>query len=307
MTTISARIVADSISPGDVRLTTLELRYPRFFHAELMTHRAFARNASSSRAIPTRTMQRMIREDPAMPLHLGKTQKGMQAKEEITDARERRTVYALSKHALRVALQCSKDMVELCGLHKQIANRITEPWQHMNVVVSATDWHNFFALRCHPDAQPHFRALAWTIADVYFGSTPAPVAVGDWHLPYLDADALTLDLDLQKKVSAARCARVSYKLFDGSKPNVDGDVELYDRLLAGLHTGGGEPGHMSPLEHQATPLQDPTERSGPFRGWLQHRKEISGENMTFDYEAAVAKGWRDDALGILDYEMPPLI
>lgn len=244
MTTISARLIADSLSPEGVRLTTMELRYPRFFHSEVMTHRAFARNASSSRAIPVKTMDRLIREDPALPLHLGKNQRGMQAHEEIKSARERRTVYALWKNALRVALRSAKESIELCDLHKQIANRLTEPFQHMNVVVSATDWDNFFALRCHPDAEPHFRALAWKMADLYYGSTPRAVDTGAWHLPYLLDDEEFSDLTTMKKVSAARCARVSYKLFDGSKPNVEGDIALYDKLLRGLATGGGEPGHM---------------------------------------------------------------
>ena len=266
-----------------------------------------ARNASSSRATPTKKLHKQILADPARPLHLGKNQSGMQAETEITNAGERRVVYSLWNHAMRVALRCANEMVELCGLHKQIANRIVEPWTHMNVVVSATDWLNFFALRCHPDAEPHFRALAWRIADVYFGSNPQPIPMGSWHLPYLDPDAMTLDIETQKKISAARCARVSYKLFDGSNPDAAGDIALYEKLLSGLLTGGQEPGHMSPLEHQATPLESAEERSGPFRGWMQHRKEIGGENMTFDYEAAVAKGWRDDAFSIFEHEMPPLL
>lgn len=307
MTTLSAEIVADSIAPHGIRLTTFQLRYPRWIHAEVMTHRAFARNASSSRAIPIKRMNKRIREDPALPLHLGRDQKGMQAFEQITDVRERRTVYALWKHAMRVALRCSEEMLELCGVAKQVANRLTEAHQHMDVIVSATDWDNFFALRCHPDAEPHFRALAWRMADAYYGSTPDQKAMGEWHLPYVLPEDFELDIEVVKKISAARCARVSYKLFDGSKPNAEGDIDLYEKLLRGLLTGDMEPGHMSPLEHQATPLDSATARSGPFRGWKQHRKEIAGENMTFDYEAAIEKGWRDTAYAIFEHDLPPLL
>jgi len=305
VTTISARLVEDSISAAGVRLSTLELRYPRFFHQELLTHRAMARNASSSRAIPTATMLRMLEADPALPLHIGLDQRGMQATKEVEDSGQRMAVLSLSKQALRKAIRATKEMTELFGVAKQVANRITEPWQHINVIVSATDWENFFALRCHPDAEPHFRALAWLIADAYYGSTPKPVAAGGWHLPYLMPEDMDLSIEVQKKVSAARCARVSYKLFDGSNPSLEGDLALCDKLLAGLRAGGGEPGHLSPFEHQAQALASADERSGPFRGWRQHRKEYVGENMTFDYEAAKAKGWRDTALAILEKRKDP--
>ena len=171
----------------------------------------------------------------------------------------------------------------------------------MDTVLSATDFENFFALRCHPDAEPHFRVLAWRMADAYYtGSTPVARSLDDCHLPYVTAEErVALPMETLKACSAARCARVSYKLHDGATASVEKDLELHSRLLAGLVAGGGEPGHLSPLEHQATPLADPAARSGPFRGWKQYRKEVVGENATFDYQAAVAKGWQESAYVII--------
>jgi len=309
MTTLSAEIIADSIAPNGVRLTTFHLCYPRWIHAEIMTHRAFARNASSSRAIPIRRMNKGILDDPALPLHIGKNESGMQAHSQITDPRERKVVLSLWMNALRTAVRCAEEMMELCGAAKQVANRLTEPHQHMNVVLTATDFDNAFALRCHPMAEPHFRALAWRMADAYYGSNPQQLEMGDWHLPYIlpeEFDEFTVE-EL-KQFSAARCARVSYRTHEGKKPSPEEDLKLYHRLLAGLAGDDPlEPGHMSPFEHQATPLEDPSERSGPFRGWKQHRKEFVGENMAFDYQAAVEKGWRDLAYSIFETEKPPLI
>ena len=49
-----AEVLIDSVNPAGQRLTTFVLRFPRFVLSEFNTHRMFSRNASSSRAIPTR-------------------------------------------------------------------------------------------------------------------------------------------------------------------------------------------------------------------------------------------------------------
>jgi hypothetical protein len=68
---ITAKVIADSIADGCPRLITLQLRYPRFIHSEFMTHRAFSRNASSSRAIPVERLIQDVIDDPAMPVYWG--------------------------------------------------------------------------------------------------------------------------------------------------------------------------------------------------------------------------------------------
>lgn len=269
MTTITAKVIEDSIAENGVRLTTLQLCYPRFIHAEFMTHRVFSRNASSSRAIPVAKMIEQVRTNPAMPIHWGKNQAGMQAKEEMS-GQELETMMRAWQQAAREAA-ATAEFMEKRGLHKQVANRILEPYQYMHVIVTATEWENFFELRNHPDAQPEIHALAKVMHFALAESRPVQRQENEWHLPYVtraERVAFSTDLDLLLKLSAARCARVSYLTHDGQTPSVEKDVALYDRLV------GSKPLHASPIEHQATPLPEADMWSGNFRGWLQNRKIV---------------------------------
>jgi thymidylate synthase ThyX len=269
MTTITAKVIEDSIAENGVRLTTLQLCYPRFIHAEFMTHRVFSRNASSSRAIPVAKMIEQVRNDPAMPIHWGKNQAGMQANEELAPMAQE-GARQLWIQAARDAASIAQVMADV-GLHKQVANRILEPYQYMHVIVTATEWENFFELRNHPDAQPEIHALAKVMHFAFAESRAVELKEGEWHLPYVtraERLAFSNDLELLLKLSAARCARVSYLTHDGQTPSVDKDVALYDRLV------GSKPLHASPIEHQATPLPEADMWSGNFRGWLQNRKIV---------------------------------
>jgi thymidylate synthase ThyX len=269
MTTLTAKVIEDSIAENGVRLTTLQLCYPRFIHAEFMTHRVFSRNASSSRAIPVAKMIEQVRNDPAMPIHWGRNQAGMQANEELAPLAQE-GARQLWLQAARDAASVAQVMADV-GLHKQVANRILEPYQYMHVIVTATEWENFFELRNHPDAQPEIHALAKVMHFAFAESRAVELKEGDWHLPYVtraERLAFNNDLDLLLKLSAARCARVSYLTHDGQTPSVEKDVALYDRLV------GSKPLHASPIEHQATPLPEADMWSGNFRGWLQNRKIV---------------------------------
>lgn len=299
--TISAKIIADSVNPlGSNRLTTFELRYPRFIHAELMTHRVFSRNASSSRAIPVERLIADIIKDTAMPIHWGKNQKGMQADEEHNALVEDIEVYLgdgdfdTEYVSRETAWLIARDNAILsarkftaAGYHKQIVNRLLEPFSHINVVVTSTEYQNWFALRNHPDAQPEIRELARQMLECMRASKPFEMAHAEWHLPYVDAEAWDMieeefggrgSMDIAKQVSAARCARVSYKTHDGKTPTIEADIALYERLAA------GEPKHASPLEHQAMPLLGTVhaKKQGNFNGWVQFRKFIAGENSSYD-------------------------
>jgi thymidylate synthase ThyX len=253
--TITAKVIAHSRHVGSPDLITLECRYPRFIHAEFMTHRAFSRNASSSRAVPVARMIQDVLDDPAMPVAWGSNKPGMQAGEELAGDKIRDAVDAwLSardtavRHATRMANT---------GAHKQIVNRVLEPFAHISVVVTATEWDNFFALRCHPDADPTMRALADAMRDAIAGSVPRQTMD---HLPYIGDDDLD-HIEVAALISAARCARVSYLNHDGTAPDIDKDLALAKRLL--------DSRHMSPFEHQA--IANPGHRSRNFNGWTQHR------------------------------------
>lgn len=262
---ISAKMILDSISPGGVRLATLELVYPKFIHGEFMTHRVFSRNASSSRAIPVETMLKRIRSEPAGPEEWGSAKKGMQAGEEIADTE---TAKALWLKAAQQACDMAEEMLKL-NLHKQIVNRILEPFMHIHVLVTATEWSNFFELRDHPDAQPEIRILAQKMKEEFSKSSPKILSPGEWHLPFVSEEERGICIQDLLKISTARCARVSYLNHDGSKPDVVKDIELYNRLV------GAKPIHASPTEHQATPvLLGGLYWNGNFRAWRQYRKII---------------------------------
>lgn len=262
-----AKIIEDSIATNGKRLVTMQLRYQRFIHAEFMTHRVFSRNASSSRAIPVAKMLEQVRNDPAMPVHWGKNQAGMQADEALVTPE---LTYAID--AWHEAANKAADIAEhmsTIGLHKQVANRILEPFQFINVVVTATEWDNFFELRTHRDAQPEFQVLAHEMKRVMDTSVPTVRHIGEWHLPYVQVDERRMyPVDIQIQMSAARCARVSYLKHDNSKPNVEDDIALYNRLVT------SKPSHASPIEHQATPFSKASYASNNFWGWEQYRATI---------------------------------
>lgn len=156
------------------------------------------------------------------------------------------------------------------GLHKQIANRILEPWMHITVIMSTTTHANWFALRDHPDAQPEIAELARQMRVAIEASTPVLRHHGEWHLPYVDKhEFMEYSIEDCLKMSTARCARVSYLTHDG-KRSVKRDLQLHDRLVA------SDPKHASPSEHQAMALDRP-ERWGNFVGWKQYRKTLENE------------------------------
>ena len=207
---IEAKIIADSISTAGKRITTMQLCYPRFIHSEFMTHRMFSRNAMSSRAVPVAKMIEQVRSNPAMPIHWGTNQPGMQASAVLSnemDARlgtsPRQYVKTLWEHVAEDAANIAERMAQL-GAHKQIVNRILEPFQWMHTVVTATEWDNFFELRCHPDAQPEINALACAMRDAMQASTPTERLEYEWHLPYVSDDERELNTtDKLRKISAA--------------------------------------------------------------------------------------------------------
>ncbi len=328
MTTIKAEIIEDSVSVDGIRLTTMLLQYPRFIHAEFMTHRMFSRNASSSRAIPVERMIQSIMEDTAMPLVWTKNQPGMQGYEEcnehikmptyemttmstnssghfhLSEMMERMDEisseivmpYHDSEYEREVVWEEARDMAiyfarryHNAGYHKQIVNRLLEPFMHIKVLVTATDWANFYALRDHEMAEPHIQILAQKMTKAQDASDPRLVTKNDWHLPFVSTEekvkllsthSVREALDMAIQLSVARCARTSYLTHEGKAPDIAADLDLANRLI------GSTPLHASPAEHQATPdtLLTKTrwmnpDRHGNFTGWQQYRKFLPNENV----------------------------
>ena len=299
---ISAKIIADSVSPEGVRMTTMEIEYPRFILAELNTHRMLSKNSASSRAIPVKAMHDFIKDNPATPVHWGKNQPGMKASEELTGPESKNAIFMWNQ-AKDDALHWADALANRLGVHKQIANRITEPWLTMKTVISGTEWNNFFHLRNHADAQPEIKALAEAMTVAYTTHLPVALKPGEWHLPYIttatyvptgelqyfDENFNRLDLEDAKIISASCCAQVSYRKND---PTFEKAFRIWEQLIE------NDPVHASPIEHQATPMDiDSMCRfepetwepgvthvsansdlwSGNLRGWIQHRKLVAKE------------------------------
>lgn len=298
---ITARILADSISPEGIRMATMEIEYPRFILAELNTHRMLSKNSASSRAIPVKAMHQHIRDNTAGPVYWGKNQAGMKAKEAL-DVEDTVEALMIWEQARDSALDYASQLADL-DLHKQITNRVTEPWMTMKTVISGTEWANYFWLRDHPDAQPEIALLAHKMHEAYEASTPVPLNPGEWHLPYVtlaryvptgelqyfDSEFNRISLQDAKFVSASCCAQVSYRKSDDT---LEKARKIYAQLIE------SEPAHASPVEHQATPMDvesmcrfepetwEPGVShvsansdlwSGNLRGWIQHRKLIANE------------------------------
>lgn len=288
--TIKAKVICDSVNPDGVRLTTLECTYPRFIHAEIMTHRQLSRNSASSRAIPLKKMIERVSSNPVFPLHWGKNQKGMQAEQELDE--EQRLNAAWQWLGARDAAISKASQLETIGIHKQLGNRLLEPWMWITVIMTATNWENLFALRCHPAAEPHFQNLAYKMRTAYDDSYPTKIPWGGWHLPYFgnnggdedDYKIRKVDYiqDAFAQISAGRCARVSYLTHDKKRDTAE-DIRLFEQLST------HKPMHASPLEHpaQAVDPNKPNPASSPRGfvkdwgnfdpGWLQLRKQIQGE------------------------------
>lgn len=258
---------ADSRAPSTARLITLEVTLPRYVLAELNTHRMLSKSSASSRAIPVAKMIERVRESPFVPFYWGKNQRGMQANEEIPDAEQ-----VLAREdwmtARLMAIQQAERLMSR-GVHKQVANRLLEPFLWHTVIISGTEWENFFALRTHRDAAPEFQRAAVMMRDAIAASTPRELDQGEWHTPFIRReDVFEIGDPLQvARVSCARCARVSFLTHDGRR-----DVVEDDRLAGDLQRRG----HMAPFEHAAR-AETTMVISGNFRGFWQYRKTLPNE------------------------------
>jgi hypothetical protein len=228
----------------------------------------------------------------------------MQASEQLSEL-ERENAVKDWLGARDSAVEWAKSMVRR-NVHKQVVNRILEPWMWITVIISGTEWNNFWALRDHAMAEPHFQQLARLMRSAMRGSQPLHLFAEEWHMPLILGDDIGevwtavkdrrlnpeiinpllgmytrevfasktdqwLANDVLCRVSVARCARVSYLTHDGKRDLIK-DLELHSMLMV------QEPLHASPAEHVAMALDAP-EPSGNFRGFKQWRKFFSNENV----------------------------
>lgn len=259
---ITAKVLAASrnVYTGTT-LYTLELRSPRFIHAEFMTHRVFSRNASSSRAMPIAKQIDAVESFPVFPSEWGTNKPGMQAGDPLArmTQTEAEAVWGL---ACRDAVKHARKLKDL-GVHKQLANRLLEPFSYITVIVSSTEWSNFFDLRISELAQPEIRILAERMKAAMDAVEPIEAKLGYVHAPYVTQEEReAFEPEQLMMISAARCARVSYLNHDGLAPDVSKDLALAERLMGDKHA--------SVFEHQAHPTAT-SQWIRNFRDWNQHR------------------------------------
>lgn len=308
ITNITAKVICDSISEHGFRITTFELEYPRFIHSEFMTHRELSKNSSSSRAIPFAKMIENIENNMAKPVHWGKNRSGMQASNEEV---ERYVAEEAWDIAARSAIVSARNLsVEGIGLHKQIANRVTEPFSMIKVVMTTTSLDNLFNLRLDKDAQPEFVVLAKGMYEAFTKSNPKVLKAGQYHLPYVETIEVTgsniignndnqqhyfmpdgtgeVCLEDAIKISVASCAAVSYRTEGMTLEKAD---KIYNMLI------NAEVVHSSPFEHVATPIDKPCCAEGKQIDYetalerLEDEKGITHINKNLVFCSGNFTGW----------------
>lgn len=284
----SAKVIQDSTTHG-ARLTTLEITFPRFILAEFNTHRVFSRSFRSSRAVPVKKLLEEVRTHPFTPQNFLMNQPGMQASQNLShmDGEQARMIWL---RAAQTSASLAEELMDF-GVHKQQANRLLEPFLYVVGVVTATELNNFFTLRDHQDAQPEFRELAVAIREAINDSTPihrlsdpglyltgkhGSSRYGSneqsWHLPYVtDEERAIYNVHTLTKLSAVRCARVSYRPHDNSDPlDMNKVNDTFTKLAL------SDPVHASPFEHQAAPgTHHEVKLSRNFdKSWWQYRSVL---------------------------------
>lgn len=270
---MQVKVIADSISKEGKRITTFELIYPRFIHAEMLRHRVFSRTVESSRAKPIKKNLDEVRINPVLPKYLTLNEPGMIGTKEITDLNKREDIYDSLAMLAHMTVTAIEFLEQEYHLHKQVLNRYLEPFLNTKEVVTSTEWDNFFTLRLAPDAEPHIQKLAALMKKGLEQSIPKLVKKNGVHLPYVtEEEKSKYPINTLMKISSARCARCSYKLYDGTT-DVEKDLVLYEKLRKGKH--------LSPMEHVAiADYKDydgnwaNPEYHGNFVGWCQHRKYV---------------------------------
>jgi thymidylate synthase ThyX len=239
---ISAEILVD-VTNGESRWTCFKVRYPRFIMAEVNTHRMLSRVSASSRAIPTKKLIERVKTDPFIPIHVGANQKGMSANKEVDNETRARFIDQWKLAARSACL--SAEGMERLGIHKQVINRVLEPFLTVETLIAGTEWGNFFKLRASKEAQPEFACLAYKMLDLYRESTPKES--DGWCGPFMDNMPPGLSTEDKKRIAVARIARISYANFSG-EININDDLRLAGQLMSN--------GHMSPFEFVVYPLTD---------------------------------------------------
>jgi hypothetical protein len=294
-------------------IITLLLEYPRAIHAQLLTHRVFSKNSSSTRAVPIEKAIQQIEENPAQFLWTEK-QKGMQGTlitedDPLYQGAERIHSYA-KESAVRMA-RCQDE----AGIHKQNAGRYLEPFQNIKVLLTSTEWDNWDWLRVDADAQPEITQLANEIKLARENAVYTNLETDEWHIPFItrkrDAKGKLLYFhpDTNKELKLNEAIEISLSCNAQTSYRVNDTSETKAKNIVGILFDGKKV-HASPSEHIASPIglidttgvgsfqealdllpegvthwdRKGTPWSGNFNRWLQYRQLIPNHDGALIHE-----------------------
>lgn len=297
---IWAKVICDSYSvESGQRMTTYEIQLPRFILAELNTHGLLKKCTQSSRAVPITAMLDLYNDNFYIPPGFGVNQAGMSSTKylEGDDKLEAEALWKSAETDIRYYVETlgKKDGL---NVHKQWAARLYEPFMYTKLVITATEWDNFFWLRDDEDAaQPEMVDLTRKMKAARDASVPQELSAGQWHMPYVDctywwdqqeffdADGKKIDLETALMLSASCCAQTSYRKADDS---LEKAKIVYDKLF-----GGSKP-HFSPCEHQGKVMKK--SKAGVIERLFPSRLEEGVSHM--DREG---KLWSANLQGFVQY------
>lgn len=295
-----ATIVADSIAPSGVRLTTMLLSYWTMIHQDILTHRTMYKmtvdevdrcleltankSTNSNRAKPTRQVLSEVWRTPFCPSRFPMRAATMHSSRGYLTGWRHHVARFLWLKSRYVMMALAIILMSLPGVHKQVANRLLMPWTMTTLVITSIDawWLHFFTLRDHFMAQDEVQDVARLAHQEYSTHVPQYLQEGEWHLPFLsDEDNARWPLSMRLVLSVARCARTSYAkthqemlLRAQHGATIHSDMQLYRTRLHGM-----VPPHDGPKEHQARAVSDPTYQSGTLIGWSQLRHDAEGTKL----------------------------
>lgn len=271
---------------------------------DITRHNSCAFSIESSRAISIEARIEQVLNDPFMPVFRERV-KGMGSGPPLTGGRRQSALkhwFDLRDAALRSAHGWKK-------VSKETANRFLEPFAWTRAIITATDWDNFYALRARPEAgaQEELQTLARAMEAAQQASNPIDLDWGEWHLPLVrTADfqyAGVLGPYGLPKISAGRCASVSYARINTDEPVTHSWSRWVDKLAPKAHWSPGEHPARVPTEsewYEVCALQDEVLKSmalmgdsgkflreqvarmtywGKFNGWIPLRKHYEGERV----------------------------
>lgn len=331
-------VLASKCAATGERIDTLICEYPRAIHSQLLTHRAFSKNSSSTRAIPIAKAVENILNNPAQPIWTHK-QKGMQGK--VVGVNEPLYAQAQILNSLNQTSNINFALaLDEIGIHKQNAGRCLEPFQNIRIVLTSTEWENWDWLRIDGAAQGEIKELADAIYKARLKAEVQVLQPNEYHLPFITAHRdvdnklryyikrvglnsnkpVTREYTLANaiKISQSICAQTSYR-------NTDDSLEKAEDLCGKLFDGNKV--HASPTEHQACPigLLRPEHAnffklmadlpkgvthvdrygqfwSGNFKGWNQVRQVTANHDKAHsNREAELSADAHDDIDDVLSY------